>query len=226
MDYSHTTIIIPTLNEEDNIGKLISMLQWFYPHAQIIVSDEGSKDNTRDIARKAKAKILNREFKPIHGLCASVVDAAKITKTKFIVVIDADFQHPPEKIKDIIEELKSNDIVIGKRAKIDENWPWHRKLISKTAIYLGQLRLSKKQFKCTDVMSGFFGIRTRTFQEIISQHENKFELTGYKVLFDTLKYAPKETKVTEIEYEFKTREHGKSKMGIKQIFAYFKSLFK
>ena len=49
------------------------------------------------------------------------------------MVIDADFQHPPEKVKDMLDSLmQGNDVVVGTRKKIKEKWPIHRKIISKT----------------------------------------------------------------------------------------------
>lgn len=226
MEYKDLTIIIPTLNEEKNISKLLGMVMWLYPGISVIVSDDGSKDNTRDEAKKAGARVLDRSNKPVKGLCISVIGAAKLCKTRYFIVMDGDFQHPPEKIKDMYQALKKNQIVVGKRAKVLSKWPWHRKLMSKVAIKMGQWKLSSKSFKCTDVMSGFFGMQTRLFLEIVNQHGNKFEKTGYKVLFDTLKYAPKNSKLAEIGYEFGAREGGQSKIGLKHIFAYFKSMFK
>ncbi len=201
MEYSNTTIIIPTLNEGKNIGKMISTLQWLYPRVSIIVSDDGSKDETREETKKAKARFLDRSMKPVKGLCVSVLDAVKLVKTKYIVIINADFQHPPESVKEIIEELKTNDIVVGVRKSIDKNLPWHRRLMSKTVSWLDNFKLREKEFKCHDLMSGFFGIKTTVFSEIIVNNENNYELKGHRVLFDTLKSAPNDIKFSEIEYE-------------------------
>jgi dolichol-phosphate mannosyltransferase len=226
MEYKDLTVIIPTLNEEKNISKLVGMIMWLYPGVSVTVSDDGSKDETRDLAKKAGARALDRTNKPIKGLCVSVMDAVKICKTKYFIVIDGDFQHPPEKIKDMYKELKKNQVVVGKRLKVMNDWPWHRKLMSKTAIAMGNFRLRKKEFKCSDVMSGFFGMQTRLFNEIVNQYEDRFEKTGYKVLFDALKYAPKNTKLAESGYEFGLREGGESKIGLKHILVYFRSIFK
>ena len=81
MEYKDLTVIIPTLNEEKNISKLVGMIMWLYPGVSVTVSDDGSKDETRDLAKKAGARALDRTNKPIKGLCVSVMDAVKICKT-------------------------------------------------------------------------------------------------------------------------------------------------
>lgn len=226
--YEDLCIITPTLNEKDNISRFIELCKKFYPMAKLIVSDDGSKDGTKEIVLKYKGVIfLDRKKEPVHGLAASVVDAINTCDRDYFIVIDADLQHPIEKIKDIYDRLnKGYDIVIGRRIKITEKWPIFRKLISKTAILLGRVRLMFKRVKIKDVMSGFFGFRTNLAREILSDYYYKFELNGYKILFDFLKYLPKRAKVSEMDYVFSMRKQGKSKINKKIMFYYFRSLFK
>jgi len=225
MNYKDTTVIIPTLNEEKNISKIIDLIKKQYKGINIIVSDDGSKDNTQKIVEKTKhVTLLDRSNKKTKGLTASVIDAAKITNTKYIVVIDADLQHPVKTIKDIRKKLENCHIVIATRKKT-ENWPLTRKIISRAAILLGQIRLMLNLVFVEDPVSGFFGIRTDLMKNTLRRKEEKFEKTGYKILFDTLKYS-KKAKIAEVYYNFKTREHGSSKIGKKQIISYLKSLFK
>ena len=232
MNYSNTTIIIPTLNEERNITKMIDTLVKLYKDVTIIVADDGSKDKTQDIVLEKNKKnknivLLDRTNKIVKGLTASVYEAILQTKTKFFVVIDGDLQHPPEKIKEIVKSLeKGNKIVIGEREKVLVKWPWHRKLISKGAIFLGKIRLIGKGILTKDVMSGFFGGNTKFVKIIIKDKENKFEMSGYKILFDILKLLPKKTEIGSVKYIFGLRSEGESKIGKKHIVLYFKSLFK
>src|SRR3989344_8959203 len=115
-----TTIIIPTLNEEHNIGKLVEQLKQY--SSDIIVADDGSTDRTREIAQRAGARVVDRRNKMIKGITAAVMDAAKEIKTESIVVMDADFQHPPEKVKQIIDLLQKSDIVVAQRKRIIGTW--------------------------------------------------------------------------------------------------------
>jgi len=227
-DYSDTTIIIPTFNEGENISELLKLIEKLYKNISIIISDDGSTDKTQEIIRKyskknKKIKLFDRSRKTVHGLTASVVDASKKVKTKYIVVMDGDLQHPPEKIKDIIKELrKGNDIVAGARKKVFD-WSLDRRIISKVATLLGKARLFLKGAICDDILSGFFGIKTELIQNI---NKNKFELKGYKVLFDILKNIDKNTKIKNIYYDFGMRKRGHSKIGLKQVISFLKALFR
>lgn len=225
-DYSTTTIIIPTLNEHETIGQLLHRLLELYPPINIIVADDGSKDATQERVKTFSINFPNillfdRSNEKIKGLCASVVDAVRLINTENILVMDGDFQHPPEKVGELIDNLSNYSLVIGTRNKIKEPWSLHRKSLSVIATTLAKLRVNYK-----DPMSGFFAVKTELINEILNKHEHKFEKTGYKVLFDMLKYLPKETKVGEVNYDFLLREHGKTKIGIKQIFAFLKSFIK
>ena len=71
--YNDVSIIIPTINEGKNISNLIKLTKKLYPKIEIIVSDDGSIDGTREKARKLKVKVLDRTEKKIKGLTISVV---------------------------------------------------------------------------------------------------------------------------------------------------------
>jgi len=225
-DYSNTTIIIPTLNESENITKLLSNLVELYPKINVIVADDGSKDGTQEQVNEfenlySNIILLDRCNEKTKGLCSSVIDAVKIVTTTNIIVMDGDLQHPPEKVRELIENLSSCSLVIGTRNKIKEPWSLHRKSLSVISTKLAKLRVDYN-----DPMSGFFAVKTDLIQSILNNHEPKFEKTGYKVLFDILKYLPNETKVAEVNYDFLLREHGKTKIGIRQIFAFLRALVK
>jgi len=231
MDYSDTTIIIPTLNEESNIEELLERLQANYKNIRIIVSDDGSRDNTQNIVTTFHKKnqniyLLDRSIERIHGLTASVIDAVKVVKTKYCVIMDGDMQHPPEKVQEIIYKLRNNnDIVIGVRKKINFGNAF-RKIMSRIAIALGQMRLLSKGIWCHDVVSGFFGVDTELFQNKIRKYENKFEKEGFKVLFDLLKLMNYNANVGMVLYNFGYRTLGKSKIKNKHVLIYIRSVFK
>jgi len=216
-DYSDITIIIPTFNEESNISELLKIIERLYKNINVIISDDGSRDKTQEIVKEhsrknKKIKLLDRSRETVHGLTASVVDASKTVKTKYTVVMDGDLQHPPKKIKDIVKELrKGNYLVAGARRNVF-NWSLDRRIISKVATLLGKARLLLKGAICNDILSGFFGIKTELIQNI---NKNKFEMQGYKVLFDILKNIDKNTKIKNIYYDFGMRKRGHSKVGLK-----------
>ncbi len=230
--YSNQTIIIPTLNENETIGFLLDKLLAAYPEARIIISDDGSTDGTKELVR-AKSKhgpnifFLDRAAKPVHGLTASVLDAIMLVETNCFIVMDADFQHPPEKIAEIASKLNEGyDLAVACRSKVPD-WGIHRHLISAGATILGKLRLRLTGApQCNDIMSGFFGMRTALAKQIIAKDKNRFVGEGYKVLFELFKFLPPETniKAAEVPYVFGSRKTGNSKIGIRHILCFLKAL--
>ena len=226
-DYSDTTLIIPTLNESKNIGKLLDLLLKEYDGIKIIVSDDNSKDGTQKVVNDIslhhkKVRLLERANEPL-GLTSSVIRALNTVETENTIVMDGDLQHPPEKVREIVDALDNYDLAIGRRRSV-RNWRVDRRIMSLMATFVARLRLITKKSRCRDVMSGFFGIKTELFQKSVKA--GVYELEGYKVLFDFLKSNSKELSVKEVEYDFGMRFGGKSKIGMKQIIVFLKSLLK
>ena len=223
------TIIIPTLNEAENIGELLNILTSYYPKSNIIVADDGSSDSTQDIVMEHSNKnitLLDRSKEDVKGLTASVLDAARLVNTPNVVIMDADLQHPPEKVKELNHDLRFNDISIGYRKAVANEWPLHRKMMSWGGDALARIRLMMKPFTCLDLMTGFFGIRTAVMMDILAAREKSFVKPGYKVLFELLKYAPDGVRLGHVPYVFGERLRGDSKIGNKHIYYHMKSVAK
>lgn len=225
------TVILPTLNEEKNVLKIIYEIKKIDKKVQIIVSDDGSKDKTKNEVQRLQKKFsgiyfLDRKGENTKGLTASVIDGILQTKTKYFIVMDSDLQHPPEKIVEMAKQLKDFDVVIGTREKITANWSIKRRIISKAATILGKTKLFFSGKNSEDVLSGFFGAKTDFFKETLNKNENRFVMEGFKILFDFLKCLPKKINVSKVYYEFGLREHGESKIGKKHVFLFLKSVFK
>ncbi|WP_455141570.1 glycosyltransferase [Candidatus Hodarchaeum mangrovi] len=228
---SELTVITPTLNESTNIGRLIEQLLKFYPPISIIVADDGSTDGTVEIVAEWNRKnpsiyLLNRKDKLIKGLTISVVDALKEVKTKYFFILDCDFQHPPDKIAEGFKLLiAGNKLVIGTRSSV-EGWSLKRKIISWGATTLGKLSLFfRRRQRPRDIMSGYFGGETLFISNLINNHPQTISPRGYKLLFDLLKVLPGDTPIGEFSYVFNVRKFGESKIGMKQIRIFFRSLF-
>ena len=228
-DYSDTTVIIPTLNEKGNIEKVIGALARRYGGIHIIISDDGSRDGTIEAVRglgrrNERITLLDRSRKRIHGLTASVLDAAMTVGTANIVVMDGDLQHPPEKVGSIARALGKYDIVVGVRTRV-KSWGMHRRIMSKgmTCIANAALSLGNKK-SCNDVMSGFFGVRAALLKGMIASDRNRFVEGGYKILLDILKNADKDQTIGEVYYStFHLRKEGRSKFGFRHMITTLRS---
>jgi len=257
--FSDLTIIIPTWNEAANIGLLLDQLDQLYPGAHIIVVDDRSTDGTQEKVRRSAAAnqntrtvLLERTEHMVKGLTASVLDAVEASQTQYFVVIDGDFQHPPQKIGAVYAELCAGYLlVIGTRVSIDEQWPWQRKLASSYATRLAQGVLRLRGMRATDPLSGFFGGSVVLTKVLIERYRRCFEDQGYKVLFDLLKLFPTalgndkdliqqfggvvkaqdslaliESIIKEVPYSFAKRNDGSSKFGIRHAWCFIRSFLR
>lgn len=221
-DTHRFTIVLPTLNEGATIVKMLDTLTRLYPDSRVVVVDDSSTDGT--IKKVQKYSISNSMVSLVErtgkkrGLNASIIEGILNSNTEFYVVIDADFQHPPESIRDVMDSLmESNDIVVGVRRN-RESLSMGRKLSSMGAHSLANTYLLwKGQPRTSDTMSGFFGGRTQLCKEIIEEYSDLFEGQGFKALFDLLKFAPNGIKVGEISFEFGERQGGESKLSSKIV---------
>ncbi len=231
LDFSNLTVIIPTLNEEKSLGDLLVLLEKNCPNCKVIVSDDGSKDKTKEITETFEGKLetlfLDRVNEDVHGLTVSVLDAILNCTTSYFLVMDGDLQHPPNAIPGFLKLLEEDyDLVAGNRVEIVGNWSFYRKLMSFVARLLGKLALIfRGRNRVKDVMTGLFASKTEIWQEYIKENKSKFILEGYKVLFDFLKTYRLKLKVGHVDYVFGTRHSGESKISKKVIWLYFKSLF-
>jgi dolichol-phosphate mannosyltransferase len=216
-------VIIPTLNECGNIKRMIAALTGTYGNISVIVSDDGSTDGTQDIVRaigrvNKRVRLLDRSRKKIHGLTASVLDAALIAGTKKIIVMDGDMQHPPEKVGSIARGLDSRDLVVGVRTAISD-WGIGRRMISKGMAYLSYALFALgNRRRCNDMMSGFFGIDSALFKRLIRDNRKGFVEEGYKVLLDILRMMGRDGTIGEVEYStFHLRKEGSSKFRFRHV---------
>ena len=233
MAYEDFTLILPTLNEEKTIGKLLNYVLKKYKKIHVLVVDDGSRDSTREtvlkISRKNKRiRLLDRSaLKLQRGLTASVVDGIRRSGTKYAIVMDADMQHPPELIENLARFLQhSCDLAVACRDDV-EKWSAGRKIISKIFAYFGMAALfvQRKQ-RCRDILSGYFGVKRDFFMSVYQSNAKRFVLEGYKVLYDFLKCIDSGSiRVCEAPYVFMSRRWGSSKAGFAQGAALLKSFF-
>jgi len=228
-DYKNITLIIPTLNEAENIEAILNFALKNFPNINILVVDDNSNDGTIEIVKyfasiNKNIKLLERKNKK--GLTSAVIDGIKNARTKYIIVIDGDGQHPLNKIKDIAEKLYAgNQIVVGARKNFKNEKPFYRRLISlfanKTAVFILK---AKNKLYASDVLTGFFGFERGLFIKTFNTNSKRFVMRGQKVLFDFLKCLDKNSvKISEVKIVLNERKYGKSKQSLKQGILLLKS---
>lgn len=121
MKYRNLTIIIPVLNEEKTIKKVVESLQTTLPLSQIIISDDGSIDNTENICRELSKKSKNIFYlkkQKNEGKGSAIRHAASKIRGKYVLIQDADLEYDPKDIIQLFEKVKSknkNQVIYGSR---------------------------------------------------------------------------------------------------------------
>lgn len=218
------TIVIPTLNEAENIDlllkKIINTRQSSHLDFDILFVDSASTDGTCDRVlewqKKAPVRLLQHDCNI--GLAGAVIAGAKHTESRFIVVMDADLSHPPEVIPELLQPLLDGayDMVIGSRyieGGSVPDWPFLRKLSSKIATLPALLFCEVR-----DPLAGFFAVERRRLLDLPGS------VPGFKIGFAILAEFGKNIRVTEIPITFRDRDYGESKMNYWVVFEYLRQL--
>ena len=214
------SIIVPTYKEKDNIVPLVERIQSSlaqYDYEIVIVDDnsaDGSEELVNGLAKKFPVKIIVRKNK--RGLSSAVVDGIAATDSEFVIVMDADLQHPPEVLPDIAKALENHDFVMASRyvkGGSPGEWKLTRKIVSKGATLLALFIAPKIK----DPMSGFFGFK-RSVVDL-----NSLSPTGWKIGLEIL-VRSKFKAVTEVPYTFVPRARGESKLSRRIMGEYLKQL--
>ncbi len=164
LNRNETCAIIPFLNEEKTIEDIVEKTLEYVDC--IIAVDDGSDDNSiSKISNNEKVFLIKNIVNRGKGYSLNVGFRKSIElNSHFTITLDADLQHPPEYIPEILEKLKENDVVIGNRLNDFKNMPLQRILSNKLTSALLTL---KTKNKIVDSQCGFRGYRTKILNSII-----------------------------------------------------------
>src|SRR5688500_4337515 len=149
------------MNEAPAIGALVARLHACGQWREVIVVDDGSSDGTADAARAAGAHVLRHPYTKGNG--AAVKTGIRHATGEFILIVDADGQHPPEETGRIIARLGDYDLVVGARTASTQATPGRRAgnaLLNRLASYLTGTHIP-------DLTSGLRGARRECLREFI-----------------------------------------------------------
>jgi glycosyltransferase involved in cell wall biosynthesis len=107
------SIVIPVLNEGGSIGDLVLEVHELYPMAEILVVDDGSKDDTPARARQAGARVISHPYNIGNG--AAVKTGIRNATGDILVFMDGDGQHDPKEIQSLVACLPTYDMAVGAR---------------------------------------------------------------------------------------------------------------
>ncbi len=150
-------VAIPALNEAETIEAVIHEVRSKVPGADILVIDDGSRDGTAFIARRAGARALRLSFNVgVGGAMRTAFLYAQRNGYDVVVQVDADGQHDPAFISDILDALQTNSVVIGARFAEKGDYTvrgprkWAMRILARALTRVAKTPL-------TDTTSGFRG---------------------------------------------------------------------
>ena len=178
------------MNEADAIGTVVSSLRAAAPWREVLVVDDGSTDETSARARAAGACVVRHPYNKGNG--AAVKTGIRRANGDFVLILDADGQHPPEDAQRIVARLGEFDLVIGARSGYTQATMARRvgnAVLNGLASYLTSRPIA-------DLTSGFRGARTECLREFLHLLPNGFSTpttttlafikAGYNVAFEPI----------------------------------------
>src|SRR5918999_4379483 len=225
------TLVVPTRNEAENVPMLVHELRESLSDLDYrIVFVDDSTDETPEVIRglaEQDGRILlvrRGGAERYGGLSTAVTTGMELFSgaSEYTCVMDADLQHPPEKVRKMLEIARRTDADVVVASRYGQGrYAGHSGSRMRRTVFLGNNNLARILFKearkTNDPMAGFFLIKNQAISGI------QFRPTGFKVLLEILVCAP-ELKVLETPFEFQVRHAGVSKATVRQGFEYLTHL--
>jgi glycosyltransferase involved in cell wall biosynthesis len=154
---SSLLVVIPAFNEEAVLGRTLDALLQEVSSNQVLVVSDGSTDKTSQIVTERKINLLELPFNlGVGAAMRSGFQYAKENGFQKVIQFDADLQHQPKYIKEIVSELDKYDVVVGSRFAANSSY----KVSFVRSLAMGLLKDYVTRHigrKMTDVTSGFRG---------------------------------------------------------------------
>jgi len=164
------SIVIPARNEADGLAKVLPQLAQHLPQAaEVIVVDDGSDDGTAAVCAEHGVRVLTHPYPKGNG--AAIKTGARAAKGDVIIFMDADGQHKPEDIPQLVEQFnKGYDMVVGARQSGSQAG-FHRAaandIFSRFASWMVMQPIA-------DLTSGFRVVRASRFRQFLYLLPNGF----------------------------------------------------
>ena len=153
MEKAKISIIIPAHNEAENIGNLVREIRTLYPAAEVIVVNDGSKDETANVAYEAGAEVYSHPYNIGNG--AAIKSGIRAASGDIMIFMDADGQHNPEDVARLLELFPEYDMVVGARSFAGQA-SFGRAIGNKIYNWLGSY---VAKFPIHDLTSGFRAVK-------------------------------------------------------------------
>ncbi|MFD6419076.1 glycosyltransferase [Streptomyces sp. NPDC060194] len=224
------TIVVPTFNESGNVGELLRQITAGVPArvpCEVVFVDDSTDDTPWVIEQAAQdcpfpVSVIHRDA-PDGGLGGAVVEGLRVASSEWVVVMDADLQHPPDLVPELVAhgEMERAELVVasryvagGSRAGLAGGY---RVAVSRAATWLAKGLFPRRLGGISDPMSGFFAIRRSAVTADL------LKPLGYKILLEVAVRA-RPRAVAEVPFTFRDRFAGESKSTAKEGLRFLRHL--
>ena len=221
IDTKDILLIIPAYNESKTIGKVIVEIKNQLPVLDILVVNDGSSDDTDKIAKKHGINVVSLPFNMGYGSALQTgYRYAQNKNYQYVLQMDADGQHEPKELVDLIKTIKGDrvDIVIGSRFLNECNYhaSWLRRL--GMIIFSKITSLIIKQ-RITDPTSGFQALNHKVLKFFTSEfYPSDYPDADVIILLYHVGFRIKEIPVVM----YSALNKGKIHNGLKPLYYVFK----
>ena len=187
-------VVLPAKNESAAIGQTIADIRARFPEIKILVINDGSTDDTAQLAEAAGARVVTHPYSKGNG--AAIKTGARAAQGDVIVFMDADGQHDPADIARLLARLQEGyDMVVGARQKGSQA-SVGRGLANRFYNWLASYMTGHR---VEDLTSGFRAVRADKFREFLYLLPNGFSYpttctmaffrAGYSVAYEPIHAA-------------------------------------
>jgi dolichol-phosphate mannosyltransferase len=222
-------VVLPTYNERGNLRLLVERLDaalagiaW----EAIFVDDnspDGTADEARAIAREdSRVRVLQRIGR--RGLSSAAIEGMCATAAPVVAVMDADHQHDPALLPQMLAALESGDFDLAYASRFAEGASteaWGRPDRVKASTFANRIANKVTGVELSDPMSGYFMLRA----EVLRGDAHRLSGVGFKILLDILATVDAPLRIKEVPLQFAARAEGESKLDRTVVFEFLIGLY-
>ena len=209
-------VVLPTYNEAENLPLIVPEILGQDESLEVLVVDDASPDGTGQLADGIAAEdprvhVLHRQKKEGLGPAYRAgLEKALELGADYVIQMDADFSHPPDKLTEFLQEIESHDVVLGSRylnGITVVNWPIERILIS----WFGNVYArTVSGLPITDTTGGFRCMRRSILERMGFQ---RIKANGYAFQIEmNYRFVKHGARIKELPFFFVDRTRGASKL--------------
>ncbi|WP_394270710.1 glycosyltransferase [Qipengyuania sp.] len=209
-------IVLPTLNERDNLAPLVERIENALGPAgwEVLIVDDDSRDGTADEARRLsrtdpRVRVIQRIGR--RGLSSAAIEGFCATAAPYVAVMDADHQHDPLLLVDMLAAVRGGEAEVAVASRFADGASmadWNRPDREKLSNLANTLARKLTGVDLSDPMSGFFLLPTATARALAPRLSG----IGFKILLDLLATADTPLRVKDFPMNFSARRSGESKL--------------